>query len=53
MSQTTLETDSETLSYIKLYCNVKHIPQKDFLKHILSQSEMFKAFVKNCKKLRA
>ncbi len=51
MAQTTIETDNITLSYIKLYCDIKRIPQKKFLKHILKQNNEFILLVKQAKKL--
>ena len=50
--QTTIETDSGTLSYIKLYCNFNGINQKDFLKHILKKNKDYMNFVNKCGKLK-
>ena len=52
MNATTLETDTQTLSYIKLYWLYKEIHQKDFLKYILEQNKEFCMFVKNSRKLK-
>ena len=52
MKQTTIETDSETMSHIKLYCNIKEIKLKDFIVYILNQNEDFIAFVKKYRKLK-
>jgi len=52
MLKTTIQTDKVTLGYVKLFCNVKNIHQKDFLKYILDQNKEFKEFVKNSRKLK-
>ena len=52
MAQTTLATDSETLSFVHLYAKKKNIPQKDFLKHILKENKEFMQFVYGWKKIK-
>ena len=51
--KTTIEIDSELLSYIKLYCNKKGVYQKDFFLDIINGKidiKDFRKYINNLKK---